>query len=140
VIVHGALSHDRLAALMSRSHIFILPSFFEGLPLVLIEALASGCRIITTSLPGTMEILGDLGSTMVEMVSLPTLETIDSPYLRDMEDLEKRLARIIERSIKKTIENPRPDMAAAQKITQEYTWERVFLRIEKTYKQAIRDF
>jgi glycosyltransferase involved in cell wall biosynthesis len=140
VIVHGALSHDRLAALMSESHIFILPSFFEGLPLVLIEALASGCRIITTSLPGTMEILGDLGSTMVEMVDLPTLESIDSPYLRDMEDLEKRLARIIERSIKKTIENPRPDMAEAQKITQEYTWERVFSRIEKTYKQAIRDF
>jgi glycosyltransferase involved in cell wall biosynthesis len=140
VIVHGALSHDRLAALMGRSHIFILPSFFEGLPLVLIEALASGCRIITTSLPGTMEILGNLGGTMVEMVNLPALETIDSPYLRDMEDLEKRLARVIERLVKKVIENPRPDMEAARKITQEYTWERVFSRIEKTYENAIRDF
>lgn len=57
-----------------------------------------------------------------------------------MEDLEKRIARVIERSIKKTIENPRPDMAAARKITREYIWERVFSRIEKTYKQAIRDF
>jgi hypothetical protein len=57
-----------------------------------------------------------------------------------MEDLEKRLARVIERLVKKVIENPRPDMEAARKITQEYTWERVFSRIEKTYENAIRDF
>ena len=31
---HGVLSHQELGALMRRSHLFILPSFFEGVPLV----------------------------------------------------------------------------------------------------------
>jgi glycosyltransferase involved in cell wall biosynthesis len=44
ITVHGRISQQELAKLMGRCHIFILPSFFEGLPLVLLEALASGCR------------------------------------------------------------------------------------------------
>ena len=47
----GQLPQDMLAGLMKSSDIFILPSYFEGLPLVLIEAMASG------ALPsGSMEI------------------------------------------------------------------------------------
>ncbi|NOX34047.1 MAG: glycosyltransferase family 4 protein [Deltaproteobacteria bacterium] len=141
VIVHGPLKHNKLAALMRRVHIFILPSFFEGLPLVLMEALASGCRIITTSLPGTKEVLGDSGESpgekIVEMVELPLLETIDSPHDRDMEMLRQRLALAIEKTVKKSIKNPQPDMEAVQRITGKYTWSKVFSRIEKVYEKAV---
>ncbi|MDP3429866.1 MAG: glycosyltransferase family 4 protein, partial [Desulfomicrobium sp.] len=34
VTVHGVLSHEKLGDLMRRCDIFVLPSFFEGLPLV----------------------------------------------------------------------------------------------------------
>lgn len=137
VIVHGALNHSDLASLMRKSHLFILPSFFEGLPLVLMEALASGCRVITTSLPGTREVLGDSKNNMVEMVELPKLETIDSPFEKDMELLEGRLARVIENNVKKVMKNRQPDMERALKITENYTWKKVFSRIEKVYERAM---
>lgn len=138
VIVHGALSHNNLAALMRRSHLFILPSFFEGLPLVLMEALASGCRSITTSLPGTLEILGDSKNSMVEIVELPKLETIDAPFEKDMELLKIRLARAIEKCVTETVTNRQPDMGNALKVTENYTWEKVFSRIEKVYEKAMQ--
>ncbi len=39
-------------AFMRRSDVFVLSSLFEGLPTVLIEALASGCAVVTTDSPG----------------------------------------------------------------------------------------
>jgi glycosyltransferase involved in cell wall biosynthesis len=41
VKVHGAVNQQDLAAIMRQSHIFILPSFYEGLPLVVLEALGN---------------------------------------------------------------------------------------------------
>ena len=48
----GRLNQQQLVKEMNASHIFILPSFFEGLPLVLIEAMACGLRVICSDLPG----------------------------------------------------------------------------------------
>jgi len=39
--------------------IFVLPSFFEGLPLVLLEAMAGGMPVITTETCGMMDIVRD---------------------------------------------------------------------------------
>ncbi len=141
VIVHGSLNHNKLADLMRKTHIFILPSFFEGLPLVLMEAIASGCRIITTSLPGIREVLGDSSDRkIVNLVELPILETIDSPYEKDMNFLMEQLAKIIGKVIKKIMKHPQPDMEEARKITEKYTWEKVFSRIENVYEKASKNF
>ena len=48
----GKLTHPELAREMNNSDVFILPSFYEGLPLVLIEAMACGLKTICTDLPG----------------------------------------------------------------------------------------
>ena len=137
VVLHGALSHDKLADLMRKSHLFVLPSFFEGLPLVIMEALASGCRILTTALPGTREILRDVQSDMVNLMELPTLKTVDTPFERDMPLLEQRLSDALELSIGKILTNRQPDIKWAQKITQAYTWEKVFSRMESVYKELL---
>lgn len=42
-----------------RSDIFILPSFTEGLPTVMLEAIACGVPVIATRLPGVMEVIKD---------------------------------------------------------------------------------
>ena len=136
VILHGALSHDDLATLMRKSHLFVLPSFFEGFPLVIMEALASGCRILTTALPGTREILRDVQSDMVDLIELPPLETVDIPFKKDMPLLEHRLAQALEKSIGKILANRQPDTRWAKEITQAHTWKKVFSRIESEYKEA----
>ncbi len=135
VILHGALSHQNLAGLMKKAHLFVLPSFFEGLPLVIMEAIASGCRILTTSLPGTREVLKDARSDMVDLLELPGLETIDSPFEKDMPELELRLSQALEDNIRKIQAKRQPDTAWAKKITEPYTWAKVFSRMDAVYRE-----
>ncbi len=136
VIVHGPLPHEDLARLMRKSHLFVLPSFFEGLPLVLLEALSSGCRILTTSLPGACEMFENFCSDMVDLVALPPLETIDTPYRKDMPDLVQILSAALENSIIKADENRQPDLEAVKAICASFTWQNVFLRMEQVYEMV----
>jgi glycosyltransferase involved in cell wall biosynthesis len=59
VIFTGMVSQEELGEILRDCDIFILPSFYEGLPLVLIEALACGLRVVTTDLPGVKDWIGD---------------------------------------------------------------------------------
>jgi len=55
VQMHGQLSQEQLAELARTSWLCVLPSFYEGIPLVLVETLACGCRLVATGLPGIKE-------------------------------------------------------------------------------------
>jgi glycosyltransferase involved in cell wall biosynthesis len=50
----GLLSHEQLAQQMTRSDVFVFPSYCEGSARVVMEALASGCFIITTPNTGSI--------------------------------------------------------------------------------------
>jgi len=57
----GELPKEEVAALMRRVHVFVLPSLFENLPCVLIEAMASGLPCVATAVGGVPELLGEHG-------------------------------------------------------------------------------
>lgn len=134
VTVHGYVSHHRLADLMKQAHIQVLPSFFEGLPLVLFEGLASGCRVITTKLSGFSEIFGEAKRDTVQLIPLPPLETIDRPYEKDEEGLIDALCDSLLSMIAAANQSPEVDDPLALKIATDYTWSRVFERTLSTYK------
>lgn len=89
------------------------------------EALACGCRLITTALPGVKELLADDGNPMVQL-KLPPLETIDTPFEADMADLETRLATVLEQTIHEVLTVPEPDWEYACTKSFPYTWESIF--------------
>lgn len=53
------------AASLHRCSVIVLPSTREGLPLMLIEAMAAGCAIVATRLPGVEELVGESGAAVL---------------------------------------------------------------------------
>lgn len=99
----GRLSQPELAKVYNRCDIFVLPSFFEGIPLTVIEALACGCRVVMTDLPGIKDWISDTASGAdVRYVALPELRNTDEPVPESLPEFEKRLAAELELSIGQT--------------------------------------
>jgi glycosyltransferase involved in cell wall biosynthesis len=55
----GAFTHYELAHIMSETDIFAMSSILEGQPLAVVEAMAYGCPIVTTSVGGIPELIED---------------------------------------------------------------------------------
>ena len=93
----GKLDQKTLACRMNQSDAFILPSFYEGLPLVLIEAMACGLRTICTDLPGIKPWLDKaLPENGTIFVAPPRMRNTDEPIPESLPDFEKRLARAMD--------------------------------------------
>jgi glycosyltransferase involved in cell wall biosynthesis len=58
VTIHGTVSEEELKELYGLCTIFVLPSEWEGHPIVLLEAWASGLYVIGTEVEGIREFLG----------------------------------------------------------------------------------
>ena len=112
----GRLNHQELALEMNRSDVFILPSFYEGLPLVLIEAMACGLKTICTDLPGIRPWLdAAIPGSGTTFIQPPRMFNEDEPYPEDLPQFELKLARAIE-----AIHN-RP--AADQQLVKKVSWD-----------------
>ena len=46
-------------ALLALSDIFVLPTFTEGLPISVVEAMAAAAPVVVTAIPGNLEVVGD---------------------------------------------------------------------------------
>ena len=59
VRVHFLGFRDDVPALLAALDVLVMPSLFEGLPLVLLEALAAGCPVVAHAVDGIPEVLED---------------------------------------------------------------------------------
>jgi len=55
----GAVPHDRLPIILNAADVFVLPTASEGLANAWVEALACGTPVVTTPIPGAVELLTD---------------------------------------------------------------------------------
>lgn len=118
----GQLIQADLAKEMKKSDLFILPSFYEGLPVVILEAMACGCDVIATEVPGLKGWLGDniSKSGKIKLIALPKMVNIDQPVETDLEDFEKKLAEEIINSYYKKVSGR--DLRLSSNIGQ-FTWK-----------------
>lgn len=59
VTLTGPVGQEQLPELYRWADVFVLPSFQEGLPVVLMEAMASGLPVVTTAIAGIPELVTD---------------------------------------------------------------------------------
>lgn len=118
----GRLNQEKLAEYYNKCDIFVLPSFFEGIPLTVIEALACGDRVVLTSLPGIPEWLSEnVVDADIRYVELPEMIHADEPLEEELPAFEKRLALALHESI----QNPYGKVADTSKIS----WENIARKV-----------
>jgi len=61
----GALNQDEILAHYRQADVFVLPSFAEGLPVVLMEAMALGIPCVTTHITGVPELIRNEGEGLL---------------------------------------------------------------------------
>jgi len=128
---HGQVTQEQLAELARKCTVCVLPSLYEGLPLVLVEAFACGCRLVATNLPGVMEELAPRLGDALTAVKLPRLETVDRPRPGDLRAFVDRLEEAIESALDAPpFGDPMDSMPEA---LTHFTWARVFDRVEAVW-------
>ncbi len=139
IVFHGAVNQRDLGSIFRASDILVLPSFYEGLPLVVIEALASGLRVVTTNLPGLKEYIGHSlnNSRLISYVELPRCEQVDVPVLEELPNFEERLAQALIGQI-----NALSDLFLWQQeevieAIAAMSWEGVFKKMEDFYTKIL---
>jgi len=133
VQLHGQLPQAQLAELMRQCKVLVLPSLYEGVPLVLVEAMACGCRLISTELPGVVEqIAPHLGSNLT-MIAMPRIETVDQPVSEDLPAFVERLTSAIEYSLH--LPDLLVDRSFKPHSLRPFTWAAVFERIEPIWRE-----
>lgn len=102
IIFTGRVNQNELSQILNNSDIFVLPSFYEGLPLVILEALSCGNYIITTDIPGIKEWIGDEinSSGLIQYVKLPRMRSVSIPYDEDINEFEQNLRKAIFEAVK----------------------------------------
>ena len=96
----GQIPQPALAELLRRTDIFVLPSYFEGLPLVLIEAMASGAVPVSTDLPGVRPwINANVGRPNVLYADMPEMKSIDEPTDAGRDSFTTALSAVLKNAI-----------------------------------------
>ncbi len=101
VTYFGMLNQKELSEMLQRTDVFVLPSYYEGLPLVLMEAMACGAVPVCTDLPGIREWIESTidGSTAI-FVERPEMWSVDRP----MEHAKPIFARNLAAAIKNALD------------------------------------
>jgi len=94
VVFKGRVPNEQLPLLLNTAEIFILPSFYEGNPKALLEAMACGILCIGTNVVGIREIIKDgyNGFLINGMESKNIIETIKRAFDID-DDMKKNILK-----------------------------------------------
>lgn len=117
----GYVDKDRLIQLYQNAMIFVLPSHYEGLPTVLLEAMSCGLPVVATAVSGNTEVIssGENG-ILIPPNSPKEMSTAISKILNDSYP-KKRLGR----NARMTIET-------------QYTWDAIAHRMLECYESLLR--
>jgi len=122
VIFTGPIYNDNLEELYSNAYLFILPSEYEGLPVVLLEAMSYGNVIVASDIPENLEIIkkGD------NILGFPFKVGQAQDLYRVLDDLINNPEKV--NKLKSEIQ---------RKVSNKYTWSDISEKIINLYREAL---
>jgi glycosyltransferase involved in cell wall biosynthesis len=121
VTVLPFVSAEEMPALYAQHDIFVFPSLMEGLPIVLLEAMASGMPVVTTETCGMMDIVeNEFNGLLVRPADASALVSATGRMIESV-DLRTRLGR------------------AARETMKRHSWNRVAVQLEDVFTLAIAE-
>jgi len=120
VLLTGHVTEQLKRAFLSASDLVVLPSLFEGMPTVLLEAMASRKPIVATRIPGVAEIVEDgINGFLIDKNSFEELAE-KVRFLLEDQSLARKMGE------------------KGRKIAEEnYDWKGIVRRMEYVFKQVI---
>ena len=130
--IYNAVDQVHLGEIMRHKDIFVLPSYFEGLGLIAVEALGSGLRVVATEIEGLIEFLGEKinNSEIIEYVKMPTIYDTDKAVEEEKPAFVERLVETLEVMIERTREEREIPAYLLEEI-ERHSWKK---KIETIYK------
>jgi glycosyltransferase involved in cell wall biosynthesis len=115
----GYISEAKKQELLSKTSIFVLPSYAEGLPIAMLEAMAGGNAIVSTTVGSIPEVIDEENGVLVE------------PGNAD------QLADTLAELIANTERTSMMGQANREAVEQEYAWSSVAERLLRTYNRHL---
>jgi glycosyltransferase involved in cell wall biosynthesis len=107
---------DDVPALMSKCDVFLLPSHFEGFPMVAVEATAAGLPLVGSRIPGLIEAVQDGETALLHLVD--DTKAMANSVVRLLTDRD--YARLMAEAGKKWVQNRYSLAASATKLLEIY--------------------
>jgi len=117
IIRTGYITGDDLRQLFSHARLFVLPSYHEGLPIALLEAMSYGLSVLVSDIPANLEI--DLQEKRFFKCG-------------NAEDLKTKMERLLQSDIseKEKSENK-------LQIIQKYSWPNIAMQTVYVYEKTM---
>ncbi len=116
VLFLGNVAHEKLPALFNAANVFVLPSLWEGMPIVLLEALACGVPAVATD-------VGQIAMVIQDGVNGSIVRR------RDPVEMESAMARVVGRSLEMS--------ALCRSSANEFSSDKVITDIECLYRTLV---
>lgn len=110
VVFTGPVHPDRVAGHLALSDVFCLVSSYEGMPMVVLEAMLAGKAVVATDRWGQRDLLAGGAGVLVPVDDIPATARALEALVRDPE--RRRLL----------------GDAARDRVTREYSWDRIARR------------
>jgi glycosyltransferase involved in cell wall biosynthesis len=115
------VSNAEMPALYARHDIFVFPSLMEGLPIVLLEAMATGMPVVTTETCGMMDLVEDEYNGLLVKPADSAAFAAAVKRMMDSPELRRQLGR------------------TAQDTMHRHTWGRTVAQLEKVFALAVAE-
>lgn len=116
----GQVKREKLLKLYQKATLFVFPSYHEGLPTVLLEAMSCGVPIIATDVRGNRDVITKDKNGILVPPGNPQKLAEAISFLLDNETLRKTFSR-----------NGR------QLIEENFTWDKISEKVIQCYQQAL---